>query len=308
MKSTLLLCVFLAASVSGATHRRGATIAEVNSPVGGWFNASLDDAKAAYYEAAALDDSYPTSNTKRVCATTFNSAQQQVVAGINYKISLAGCSVKSVNDTANGCQCASGVDQYTVIVYKRLQDTPLITLVAQGVNATESIGLAVGGFSAQRDVTADDKAIFANSTSSDSNYYSAALPRVCATDFVSVSTQVVAGTNYLFTVKGCQLDKADSNSVKDCAATCASKAKTSYQVKIYRDLQQSTKVMDVITATSTGSFLADSSGNSTSSSDNSTAIGTAATTATPTTTLKSSSFSMLSVSLVALTAAWAAWL
>ncbi|KAF0694177.1 hypothetical protein As57867_014858, partial [Aphanomyces stellatus] len=104
---------------------------------------------------------------------------------------------------------------------------------------------------------------------------------------------VVSGTNYLFTVKGCALATATANA--DCKTACASKDTTTYEVKIYQTLTQTTSVMDVLPATKTGQFIVTGSADSSSSSNSST---TTATTAAPT-TAKPSSASLVSLAFTA---------
>ncbi|KAF0716116.1 hypothetical protein As57867_003015, partial [Aphanomyces stellatus] len=246
------------------------------------------DAATAYYAAVAANN-LPSSNTQPICVTNFTSASTQVVSGTNYKINLVGCPVADIKSAAAGCTCSAAATPFTVTVYQRLTGTPLVTLVAPGANVADSPGLMVGAFSKPHDVTAEDKAVFAQATGAEANFANSTLARVCALDFVNVATQVVSGTNYLFTVKGCALATATANA--DCKTACASKDTTTYGVKIYQTLTQTTSVTDVLPATKTGQFIVTGSADSSSSSNSST---TTATTAAPT-TAKPSSASLVSV-------------
>ncbi|KAF0684331.1 hypothetical protein As57867_023610, partial [Aphanomyces stellatus] len=140
------------------------------APNGGWTpTANITDASAAYYAAIAANN-LPSSNTQPICVTNFTNATQQVVTGTNYKINLVGCPVADIKSAAAGCTCSAAATPFTVTVYQRLTGTPLVTLVAPGANVADSPGLMVGAFSKPRDVTAEDKAVFAQATGAEANF------------------------------------------------------------------------------------------------------------------------------------------
>ncbi|KAF0694178.1 Aste57867_14915 [Aphanomyces stellatus] len=216
-----------------------------------WSPASTNDAAKVLYSAVAAAN-FPASNTQPICASTVLNATQQVTTGTKYKINLAGCPVADISNAAAGCTCGNA-SAYTVTVYQRLTDAPLITLIAPGLDAPDSPGLLVGAFSKSRDVTTDDTTLFAKATSVSTNYVKPSLPKVCGTDFVSVASSGVGDITYVFEVKGCALASLSVDTV--CLSACAFKDKVTFQVQILQDLFQVRSVLNVVQATSNGAFL-----------------------------------------------------
>ncbi|EQC42364.1 hypothetical protein SDRG_00102 [Saprolegnia diclina VS20] len=107
----------------------------------------------------------------------------------------------------------------------------LLTLLAVAAMATADH--ITGGYSPTKSrVSLDAKTDFFTAVGNDANYAPATNGvRICATKFVSVSQQVVAGINYKFRVKGCAVDRA-ANAVKDCVCPKDAPRQT-YDISIY---------------------------------------------------------------------------
>ncbi|KDO29820.1 hypothetical protein SPRG_19707 [Saprolegnia parasitica CBS 223.65] len=72
------------------------------------------DAKTDFFAAVGDDAHYaPETNGVRVCATTFVSVSQQVVAGINYKFRVKGCAVDRAANAVQDCACPTDAPRQT---------------------------------------------------------------------------------------------------------------------------------------------------------------------------------------------------
>ncbi|ETW07341.1 hypothetical protein H310_01880 [Aphanomyces invadans] len=247
MKCALsLACV--AAVASASNYHRGVGAA---AP-GGWTPANVEDVKKVYYSVSPTESSYTPATMLRLCATEFTSAEMQVVNGINYKLHVQACTVSSAKEATPTCSCPSGASKaYAINLFKDPNEVTKVSNIELDTPAdgtpTTTPETKIGGASAPRPVTEDDKAIFTRATSDEANYASSQLARVCASEFISVSTQVVAGMNYIFTVKGCALEKAPL-ATADCKTTCASKQAATFQIKVFAGLDNTVKVSGVSSA------------------------------------------------------------
>ncbi|EQC27719.1 hypothetical protein SDRG_14472 [Saprolegnia diclina VS20] len=282
----------LAASVLLASATADAAL------VGGWSNATVAEIQKLYQDASILPASYPSNGCPRVCATTFVSASKKVVAGIQYKLDVQGCAVKTEAATTSACACTEAATGYTISLFARPGNETLITRIVptvSGATSDDPAGL-VGGFSTPTAPTAEDVALYFNATRTEANYVGAAVARVCPTDILTVSKQVVAGQNLVYSVKGCALPKASpESSLTSCNATCAGKDSSSYQVKVFASLTGGFEVSGSLQAKADGTFV---SATATNGSSAGSAIGGNTTTAAP--TAKPSSAAPTSVALASL--------
>ncbi|OQR87851.1 hypothetical protein ACHHYP_07999 [Achlya hypogyna] len=291
----------------------GAALIEANGPVGGWSNASVTEVQALYEAAAVLPTSYPSASCPRVCATSFTSAQKQVVAGVQYKLLVQGCEVKTESATVAGCTCSGSPSGYAISLFTPAAETAtLITRVvaASGTPEADPTGL-VGAFSTPSAPTADDKALFANATSAEANYESASVARVCPTDFLTVSKQVVAGQKLIYSLKGCSVPTASPAALANCGTTCTAANTGSYQIEIFAGLDGSFKVSSSLQSKADGTFVTVAAGNSTTGSTVGSKAGSSAgkaTTTAPTTAAPkaASSATTASVAIASLAVAAAA--
>ncbi|OQR98422.1 hypothetical protein ACHHYP_08626 [Achlya hypogyna] len=84
---------------------------------GGWSSANLtSDSVQSYYAAVSLPSNYAGTVLPYVCATSFTSLEQQVVAGVNYRFHVQGCVAPSLSATNANCTCNS-TQQYVVTVF-----------------------------------------------------------------------------------------------------------------------------------------------------------------------------------------------
>ncbi|RHY20888.1 hypothetical protein DYB32_009938, partial [Aphanomyces invadans] len=200
MKSFFILSLACIAAVAMASnYHRGAGV------LGGWTPANVDDVKKVYFSVSETETSYTPATMLRLCATEFRSAEMQVVNGINYKLHVQACTVSSAKEATPTCSCSSGTRKsYVIDLFKDPKEVTKVSNIELDTPAdgtpTSTPETKYGGSSAPRPVTEDDKAIFTRATSDEANYASSQLARVCASEFISVSTQVVAGMNYKFTV------------------------------------------------------------------------------------------------------------
>ncbi|KAF0694180.1 Aste57867_14917 [Aphanomyces stellatus] len=82
---------------------------------GSYATVSLDDAKTAYLAAVGGSDKF----LLRMYVTDFVSAEEQAVAGINYRVAVKGCIVTDAKKAGGGdCPCAAqDAKAYTVSIY-----------------------------------------------------------------------------------------------------------------------------------------------------------------------------------------------
>ncbi|RHY29529.1 hypothetical protein DYB32_007579 [Aphanomyces invadans] len=244
MKSFFTLSLACIAAVAMASnYHRGAGVP------GGWTPANVDDVKMVYFSVSETETSYTPATMLRLCATEFTSAEMQVVNGINYKLHVQACTVSSAKDATPTCSCPSGTSKaYAINLLKDPNEVTKVSNIELDTPAdgtpTTTPETKIGGASAPRPVTEDDKAIFTRATSDEANYASSQLARVCASEFISVSTQVVAGMNYKFTVMGCALETPPP-ATADCKTTCAFKPVATYEIKVFAGLDKTVRVVDV---------------------------------------------------------------
>ncbi|KDO32288.1 hypothetical protein SPRG_02767 [Saprolegnia parasitica CBS 223.65] len=242
--------------------------------VGGWANATVADVQSLYQEASILPASYPSNGCPRVCATTFVSASKKVVAGIQYKLDVQGCAVKTEAATTSGCACTEAATGYTISLFARPGNETLITRIVPTISG--------GGFRTTRPASSAAsrrQRLRPPTTSRSSSTRHAPRPTTWAPP--SPAKQVVAGQNLVYSVKGCALPKASpESSLTSCNTTCATKDTSSYQVKVFASLMGGFEVSGSLQAKVDGTFV---SATATNGSSAGSAIGAGgAMTAAPT--------------------------
>ncbi|EGZ24626.1 hypothetical protein PHYSODRAFT_284951 [Phytophthora sojae] len=111
-----------------------------------------------------------------------------------------------------------------------------------------TIGMT-GGWKAGN-VTDENTKVLERALSGDNYAKSVGDTRVCYSEVTALETQVVAGTNYRFTISGCGVEDSDG----PCdAATLASCAPTEYVVKVFEQTWTSTLKVTGITKTESSS-------------------------------------------------------
>nr|AIG56078.1 secreted protein [Achlya hypogyna] len=213
------------------------TVAAVHAQMPGGWAPVTDPAVQTQLQTAVADPCSYANTTTPLCATQTVWAQQQVVAGVKYHVGVRGCAAAA--DAVVGCTCTDARD-YTVTLLELAGQPLRIVDVASAPETAASVaaGGGLGGFSAPRAVTPVDKLLYVRAVMNDAHFAASDIPRVCATRFESVATQVVAGTNYRFLVHGCTVPAGPVNDVIACS--CAATAP--YRVEIYEDLINALKV------------------------------------------------------------------
>ncbi|KAG9413360.1 hypothetical protein AC1031_012574 [Aphanomyces cochlioides] len=203
--------------------------------VGGWKEGSVREASPAFYTAASQETSYENADIPRLCATDILSVRQQVVAGMKYEFHIIGCPVSTAAQAQHGCSCDDAATGYTVNVFHTLSDTYSIT------NAIADPTLP-GGWKLQHIQDADKtryyQVIDADNTTK---------TRVCPLNFLSLQTQVVAGTNFRYHISGCPVppeEKAGGGCLK-----CQANAAKTYEVTIYEPLSGDSSFTSIVDLT-----------------------------------------------------------
>ncbi|OQR87835.1 hypothetical protein ACHHYP_07998 [Achlya hypogyna] len=187
--------------------------------VGGWKEGVIEDAADDLYNALSQETSYTNDATTRVCVTSIHHVHQQVVSGMNYRFDVEGCAVTKAIAAARGCQCAHATN-YKIALYAQSWTHTYEVLSVEGVAAPPK----AGGW-APSEMTASAKSDFYSAISNDT-----ANAHVCVSSFLSVQSQVVAGTNYRFSVEGCVVPTALAASP---ACTCSPVSLKNYLITVF---------------------------------------------------------------------------
>ncbi|KAF0694181.1 Aste57867_14918 [Aphanomyces stellatus] len=194
--------------------------AEVST--GGWGDGNIADASADLYAAMSRSSSYADSSIPRVCATDILRVRQQVVAGMNYKFDVEGCEVSTALEASIGCTCDTSVAYAISLFAQSWSQTYNVTSVTRETRL-------VGGWSLHTNILDEDKARFVAAMDADTSNPA----RVCAIGFLSLQSQVVAGTNYRYHVDGCV---AAAGVVVANGCDCTANAAKKFEVTIFEPL------------------------------------------------------------------------
>ncbi|OQS00385.1 hypothetical protein THRCLA_21692 [Thraustotheca clavata] len=277
------------------------SLAQADNTTGGWTDASVTDVQKLYQTAALVESNFASASFPRVCATKFISAQQQVVAGMNYRLNVTGCALAGEKTVAANCACTGTPTPYTITLFEPLgkSNVTITQVVASDSTSTSTDTNKAGAFSNPHAATDEEKALFVKATGANANYTSENAAHVCATTYLTVAQQVVAGTNYQFTIQGCPVTGAPP-------ATCSCNSPSNYQVTIFSGLDGTTQVTSSVQSNSTSTTGTTTTGsNSTTTTTGSpvTATGAPGTTTAVPKAASNAATSTLAIASVAVAAA-----
>ncbi|KDO32289.1 hypothetical protein SPRG_02768 [Saprolegnia parasitica CBS 223.65] len=158
--------------------------------VGGWKEGDIDDAADDLYNGLSQETSYKNHNTAHVCVTSIEHVHQQVVSGMNYRFDVLGCQVPNAVAATRGCSCASS-SAFKIGLYAQSWTHTYEVL------SVESAAPLAGSWK-HAEMNSEAKDDFYNALTNDTSH-----AHVCVSSFLSVASQVVAGTQYRFNVEGC---------------------------------------------------------------------------------------------------------
>ncbi|RHY26545.1 hypothetical protein DYB32_007508 [Aphanomyces invadans] len=89
--------------------------------MGGFRQVDLNDEnKGDFFTATSNPTHYSRSNDPYVCVTSFDKVLQQVVAGMNYKFHVHGCTVDAPSKAQAGCDCGDReVKKFVIEVFSQ---------------------------------------------------------------------------------------------------------------------------------------------------------------------------------------------
>ncbi|ETW07344.1 hypothetical protein H310_01882 [Aphanomyces invadans] len=208
--------------------------------VGGWKEGSVTDATSDFYAAVQSESSYANANIPRICAIELISVNQQVVSGMNYQFHVNGCAVPTAAEANAACVCEdSAVHAYTIAIYAQSW-----THTYKVTSVTENPPV-LGGWT-RRSIQETDKARFVQAMDADTNNPL----HVCPLEFVSLESQVVAGTNYRYHVNACPVEEMTSSGARPLVAhgcpACTSAIARKYEVTIYKPLDAAPSLVSII--------------------------------------------------------------
>ncbi|OQS00376.1 hypothetical protein THRCLA_21691 [Thraustotheca clavata] len=210
--------------LSGNSYQlKSVTLVEPSAEVsvGGWKEGVVEDATDDLYNGISKETSYKNKNLPRVCVSNILRVRQQVVSGMNYQFDVKGCVVDTAVKATRGCVCHQ-TKEYKIALYAQSWSHTYKVLSVEAVDS--ALAPLVGSWK-KSEMTSEAKEDFYNAITNDT-----ANAHICASSFRAVQTQVVAGTNYRFTVEGCTVPTALATGPK---CTCQPNALKQYLITVF---------------------------------------------------------------------------
>ncbi|EQC26153.1 hypothetical protein SDRG_16005 [Saprolegnia diclina VS20] len=178
MRNILSTLCCLAATVAADTPQlRGLQLE------GGYNDEPVDNGMiTTYFDVMTSRASYAKPRLDYLCTTEISAVSVQVVAGLNTRYHVAGCTSKSDKGLADrSCTCSTALNFYVVTIFTPLKGDPTLQTITRDTRRVPLEGAPSYGHV----VTDADAAVYYDAVTAAVNYQNNDFPVLCARDLTS---------------------------------------------------------------------------------------------------------------------------